>query len=281
VPELPEVETIARGLAARVPGRRVEGVTVRRPDVIARPASRRAFRDGMTGRRIREVTRRGKNVLFVLDAGMRLLVNLGMTGRLLLDDAPAARGLGHVAVRFRLDDGRTLLYDDVRRFGRMELFDAQGWAERDARFGLEPLGEEMTPEALHAVTSASRVPIRNLLLDQDRIVGVGNIYASEALHRSRVHPARPASSLTRAETHRLRDEIRAVLQEAIDAGGTTFSDYRNASGEAGAFQFRLRVYGREGEPCAHCGTAIERQVISNRSAFFCPACQPHRRGRRA
>ncbi|MGH7578486.1 MAG: bifunctional DNA-formamidopyrimidine glycosylase/DNA-(apurinic or apyrimidinic site) lyase, partial [Longimicrobiales bacterium] len=187
--------------------------------------------------------------------------------------APAAAGLRHVAARFQLENGGAVLYDDARRFGRIDLLDADAWARRTAELGVEPLSDEFTAERLFQLTRGSKTPLRSWLLDQKRIAGVGNIYANEALFRARVRPTRRARRLTRNEAAALRKGIRDVLNDAIKARGTTFSDYRDGNGDAGAFQPRLRVYGREGEPCRRCRTPIRRVVISNRSAFYCPRCQ--------
>lgn len=284
MPELPEVETIARGLADRLPGHEIRGVEVTHADVLAPPLTPPRLARRLKGRRIDDVRRHGKNVLLRLapaadaEAGLakdvlRMLINLGMTGRLVLDDSPAAAALRHIAVRFRLDDG-ALLYDDVRRFGRIELHDPESWAGRIETIGIDPMSDAFTAAALHALTSRSRTPIRTWLLDQRRIAGVGNIYASEALFRAGIHPARRASTLGGNEAVRLRDALRGVLEEAVEARGTTFSDYVDAAGETGGFAVRLQVYDREGEPCVRCATPIERTVITNRSAFLCPGCQP-------
>jgi formamidopyrimidine-DNA glycosylase len=196
-----------------------------------------------------------------------------MTGRIIASDSQRAVDLRHVAARFDLEDGRALLYDDARRFGRIMLFDAREWSLRDRLLGLEPLGPEATAERIFQLTRRSRVPMRNWLLDQSRLAGVGNIYANEALFRAGVRPTRRAHRLTRAQAHRLHAALRDVLSEAIEARGTTFSDYRDADGESGGFQPSLRVYGRDGSPCVVCGTPIKRVVLTNRSAFYCPSCQ--------
>ena len=272
MPELPEAETIVRDLQRRVTGRRIESVKVHKADVLSRSTPEQ-FRRRLKGRRIESVGRRAKNIIIRLDADLVLVINLGMTGRTVSSDAVRAGELKHVAVRFLLDDGREILYDDARRFGRLELFTATQWAERDAHFGVEPLSPEFTAEQLFAGLKQSRVPVRNWLLDQARIAGVGNIYANEALYRAGIRPSRRSNLITRAEAARLRDTIRDVLSEAIAKRGTTLSDYRDASGEEGGFQPLLQVYGREGEPCPRCGSTIRRTVITNRSAFYCPKCQ--------
>jgi len=273
VPELPEAETIARDLRRRVVGRTVTGVVVPHPDVLAGGLSPRALAAALRGRRIAAVGRRGKNVVFTFDGGPVLVVNLGMTGRLVPSDAPGAAALRHVAVRFRLDDGRAILYDDIRRFGRLELHSPESWERRQAELGVEPLSDAFTAHRLYEWTRDSRAPIRNWLLDQTRVAGIGNIYSNEALFRAGIRPTRRAGSLTRAEAARLRDAIREVLTEAIRKRGTTVQAYRDGAGEAGEYAPFLRVYGRAGEPCPVCGTPIRRVVISNRSAFYCPRCQ--------
>lgn len=271
MPELPEAETIARDLDPRLRGARIIGVRVHHGDVLGRPADE--LGDALLGRTVAGVGRRGKNVVIEFEDEGRLMVNLGMTGRLVLSDAPRAGECRHVAVRLDLEDGRTLLYDDVRRFGRLDLYEPETWPARDAELGLEPLGDEFTADALRAMTRRTRTPIRNFLLDQRRVAGVGNIYALEALFRAGIRPTRRAHRVTRAEATRLRDALRDVLADAIVHRGTTVSDYRDGSGEAGGFEPLLRVYGREGRPCLACGTPIKRTVLTNRSAFYCPACQ--------
>lgn len=273
MPELPEAETIVRDLRRHVTGRTVTGLRVIHADILAPSLSPDDLAHALVGRRIEEIARRAKNIVFRFEGGPILVVNLGMTGRLVVSTAPRASELRHVAVRFDLDGGDALLYDDVRRFGRFDLYSPEQWKEREAEFGVEPLSDAFTAERLHELTSRSRSPIRNWLLDQRRVAGIGNIYANEALFRARVHPARPANTLTKQEAARLRDALRDVLREAIEVRGTTLRDYRDASGEAGGFEPLLKIYGREGEPCPVCGTPIERLVLGNRSAFFCPRCQ--------
>lgn len=271
MPELPEAETIARDLDPRLAGRRVTDVRVIHDDVIAGDTV--TFRESIVGHTVTAVGRRGKNVVLGLDDAGRLVVNLGMTGRLVTSDAPRAGELNHVAVAFALDDGRELLYDDTRRFGLLQRYDAESWAARDLELGVEPLSQEFTGDELWALTKQTRTPVRNFLLDQRRVAGVGNIYALEALFRAGIRPTRRGHRVTRAEAARLRDTLRDVLTRAIEHRGTTFSDYRDASGEAGGFEPLLEVYGREGDPCHRCGTTIKRSVLTNRSAFYCPSCQ--------
>ena len=274
MPELPEAETIVHGLRRSVVGRRIRRVEVVHADVLRAPP--RAFARAARGRTIEGVGRRGKKVLAFLDGGRVLAVGLGMTGRLLPFDRPP-RGTErptHPAVRFRFEDGGTLVFDDQRRFGTVEVLEAAEWAAYDARLGPEPLGRGFTPLRLARDLGQSRSPVRSWLLDQRRIAGVGNIYAVEALHRAGIHPVRPTDEVNADEARRLHAAIREVLRAAIRHGGTTIRDYRNADGGEGAYGPRLRVYGREGEPCLRCGTPVQRVVLSNRSAYFCPACQP-------
>ena len=271
MPELPEVETIARDLHPRLMGRRITDLTVTHADVIDGDPDTLAAVTG--GLHVVGVDRRGKNVAIRLEDDTRLVINLGMTGRLITSDAPAAGDLGHVAVAFHLDDGRRLLYDDSRRFGRIAWYGPAAWRARDADLGIEPLSEALTTDALWTLTKATRTPIRNFLLDQRKVAGVGNIYALEALFRAGIRPTRRSHRITRKEADRLRTALRDVLARAIEHRGTTVSDYRDGSGEAGGFQSLLRVYGREGESCTVCETPIKRRVLTNRSVFYCPECQ--------
>lgn len=271
MPELPEVETIARDLQPRLVGRRVTGLDVSHADVIDGDPD--DFARTVVGPHVVEVGRRGKNVVIRLEDRSRVVVNLGMTGRLVTSDAPRAHECSHVAVRFELDDGRSLLYDDTRRFGLLQWLGPDAWAERDRELGLEPLSDAFTGDALWALTKATRSPIRNFLLDQYRVAGIGNIYALEALYRAGIRPTRRGHRITRREAHALRAALRDILGRAIQHRGTTFSDYRDASGETGGFEPLLEVYGREGAPCPRCETPIKRRMVTNRSVFYCPECQ--------
>ena len=279
MPELPEAETIVRGLRPALLGRTISAAKVVHADVLRESAS--GFVRRVKGREIEHVGRRGKNVVMRLSGDRVLAVNLGMTGRLL----PSAGFVGdsdestHPAVRFGLDDGETLVFDDTRRFGTVECLTAAEWAGRSERMGPEPLASSFTVDELWGGLRASRSPVRSWLLDQRRIAGVGNIYANEALFMAGVHPQRRARSLTRAEAAELHAGVRRVLEDAIRAGGTTLRDYRDASGSEGRYARRLLVYGRDGEPCVRCGGEVKRTVFGGRSAFHCPTCQP-RRGRR-
>lgn len=270
MPELPEVETIVRGLAEELPGATFGRVEVLRPDLIE-GESADAFAEALAGRKVRAVARRAKNIALDL-GGERLVVNLGMTGRLVAAKAGDPE-LTHLGVRFALDGRRELRYHDARRFGRLWRMTDDAWAAWDGELGVEPLSDDFTAAWLFDAARRSKVAIKSWLMDQKRVVGVGNIYASEALFRAKLDPRRPASALTKREAARVRDGVREVLAEAIEHRGTTFLDYRDARGEPGEFVKRLRVYDREGEPCTVCGRPVQRIVQGGRSTFFCARCQ--------
>jgi formamidopyrimidine-DNA glycosylase len=202
------------------------------------------------------------------------VVNLGMSGRLLhrtpdaVDPSPT-----HPGVRFLLDDGSLLVYHDPRRFGRLEAMSEKRFDAWSAELGPEPLAPAFTPNALAISLAGSSAPIRSWLLDQRKIAGVGNIYANEALYLAGIHPQTHAATIDRDGAKRLHVALREVLREAIRARGTTLRDYRTAQGSEGGYAVKLRVYGRGGEPCAKCGTTIERIVFGGRSAFVCRKCQ--------
>ena len=272
MPELPEAETIARGLDQPLRGRVFEALDVIRPDVLGQSARR--LRSQVLGQRVEGVGRRGKAVVLDMGVGGRIVVNLGMTGRLL--PSPTRRrpqAAMHPAVVFGLDDGSTLVFDDMRRFGRVTALDERGWRAWSNRLGPEPLGGAFTGARLHRIVSGSRSPIRSLLLDQRKVAGIGNIYALEALWASRLHPARRGPTLTMEDAARLHRSLRRILRQAVRAGGTTLRDYRAADGSTGAYAPQLHVYGREGEPCLRCRSTILRFKLSGRSAYYCPTCQ--------
>ena len=273
MPELPEAETIVRGLRRTVVGETIDHVRVARPDVLRQ--SRSSFAAGVIGHRIAAIERRGKNVLIQLDQARLIAVNLGMTGGLLPFRAPprgAARPT-HAAITFRFGSGGCLVFNDTRRFGTVEALDETTWRARSSRMGPEPLARGYRPSHLHAALQHSRSPIRSWLLDQRRVAGIGNIYANEALFLAGVHPQRPARNVGRDEAYALHAHLRDVLNAAIEAGGTTIRDYRNTDGGKGEYVRRLNVYGRNEEECLRCGTEVQRIVFGGRSAFFCPGCQ--------
>jgi len=274
VPELPEVETIRRDLAAELEGRSVTAVRIHQPDIVMPPDTPEAFAGAVRGRRIEGLGRRAKYLLLRLSGDEVVQVQLRMTGRFALGASlPDPGEFSHVAAEFDLDDGRTLFYDDVRRLGGLRILDAEAWEERASELGPEPLEEGFTPAVLGAALAGREAPVKNVLMDQRRVAGIGNIYAAEALHAAGIDPRRPGGSLSEEEIETLHRTIRTTLEEALEAAGTTFRDYRAVNGRSGRFQSRLRVYGREGEPCRRCDTAVERIVQAGRSTFFCPVCQ--------
>lgn len=274
MPELPEVETIRRELEPELAGRRVEAVRVRQPDIVLPPDDPESFGRSVSGRRIESLERRAKYLLIRLDRGSLVQVQLRMSGRFALGRAlPDPAEYRHIAAEFELDDGRTLFYDDVRRLGGFRLLSSADWALHSRRLGPEPLARGFRARNLERLLEGSRTPVKVALMDQRRIAGLGNIYASEALHRAGIDPRRPARELTAPEVIRLHRAVRAVLREALRDAGTTLRDYRAVNGRSGTFQESLRVYGREGKPCRGCGRPIERIVQSGRGSFLCPSCQ--------
>lgn len=272
VPELPEVESVVRGLTRTLPGHRIRRTEVRRPDVV--PGGVRRLQVGLKDARLLRVSRRAKNIVITLESGDVLAVNLGMTGKLLyFSDGRMARTT-HPAVRFHLDRGARLVFDDVRRFGTVEWLTPSDWRVRDGRFGPEPLSRNFDPEQLHRGLSRSRSPLRSWLLDQRRVAGVGNIYANEALFLAGLHPRRSANTVGPAKAEALYHGLRNTLAEAVSQGGTTLRNYVDSDGRRGRYAANLRVYGREGQPCHRCGDRVVRSVFGGRSAFHCPTCQP-------
>jgi formamidopyrimidine-DNA glycosylase len=291
MPELPEVETIRRQLAPALEGRRVESVEVRDPRW-CEPAPPEAVEDALRGRLIERLGRRGKYLILSLEDDVHLAMHLRMTGNLLL--VPAAEDVPdrpHLRVRFVLGRrrrgspavaGNRLLFVDVRRFGTGDvLLGSDALAEYFAsRLGVEPLGPDFTAEALRALARGRRQPVKAFLLTQERVAGVGNIYADEALFRARIHPLRPVGTLKRAQIEALREAVVETLEAGIDAKGASIDDYRHIDGAQGSFQDRFLVYSRAGEPCPRCGTPIEKLRAAGRGTYVCPNCQPRPRPRR-
>ena len=272
MPELPEIETIRRGLGPLLVGRRVRGVLVR--DVRLREPIRRRGLLRLRGARVDAVRRRSKYLLLDTDAGLTLLVHLGMTGQIWVCDAGRPRR-PHEHVVLALDDGRELRYADTRRFGLLEVVRSDRLAGHPRLKGLgpEPLEEGVDAEILFRAGRGRAKPVKNFLMDTRAIAGVGNIYACEALHRAGIGPRRPIGRIGLPGWGRLVASLREVLNEAISAGGTTLRDFLNADGDAGYFAISLRVYDRKGKPCGRCGKPIRRIVQAGRSTFFCPRCQ--------
>jgi len=288
MPELPEVETVARGLQKSVAGRRILSVRLGKTDFIDDPA---ALERQLPGLWIEKVERYGKFMLLRLsergdgreDSGngeaeaASLLVHLGMTGQLAPCGAaePCAK---HTHVWFELDDGRELRYTDPRRFGRMAYLTAELLAEELTAFGAEPL--LVSAEEFASSIRSRKAHIKALLLNQSVLRGVGNIYADESLWRAKIHPMRRGAELSKKQALVLRRVLQDVLRKAILARGSSISDFLDAEGEPGEYQRHHRVYGREGKRCFRCGTAIRRVIVAGRSSHFCPKCQPAPRPRR-
>ena len=279
MPELPEVETIRRQLAPHLERRTIERVEILDPRW-TRPEPPELVEAGLTGRRVERVGRSGKYLVWELSGDLHLLVHLRMTGALLFD--PPEEPL-HTRVRFELDGGHRMAYVDPRRFGTGNLL--PGRPARDAylaaRIGIEPLTPEFTLEHLRDLARGRTAPVKSFVLDQRRIAGVGNIYADEALFRARIHPLRPAGTLTRTQLAELRDGIEASLLAGIEAKGATIDDFRHVDGARGSFQDRFLVHTRAGEPCPRCGNAIRKLVVGGRGTYVCERCQPRPRRRRA
>jgi formamidopyrimidine-DNA glycosylase len=274
MPELPEVETIARDLQRRVAGSRIESVEVSKPDVL-RVVGARALARRTTGATITQSWRRAKLVILDLSTADRLVVSLRFTGALLVDDGTLSdEDRRYSTVRWRLADGRTLHYREVRRLGTVSLMNPRQFEQYVGALGVEPLEPEFTPERFFSLLRQSRQAVKKRIMDQRAVVGVGNIYANEALWGARIDPSRDSRSLSRTESDRLRASIVEVLQAALDARGTSFRDYRDSSGERGGFVSRLAVYGREGERCLNCGSRlVGTHAIDGRSTVLCVRCQ--------
>jgi formamidopyrimidine-DNA glycosylase len=284
MPELPEVETVVRGLRLALSGHSIIEVRFGKTDFVDNPGE---IRERLPGTRIANITRLGKFICICLEpcapsAGLAgplslfyFIIHLGMTGQLTVIHsreivAPHTHGF------FVLDDGRELRYTDIRRFGRMLLVPESGLAEFTGLLGKEPL--EISAEEFCRYFESRRARVKALLLDQRVLRGIGNIYADESLFRARVHPARIAESLTKQQLLALHAAVRQVLAEAIRLRGSSISDYVDSEGHRGEFQLRHRVYQRDGKPCFRCKTKIRHMIVAGRSSHFCPRCQPAPRG---
>jgi formamidopyrimidine-DNA glycosylase len=278
MPELPEVETVMRGLIGRLQGRRIVRVAVNRPDL------RQPFPPDLAtrvkGAVVQGFRRRGKYILMRLEGGNSLLLHLGMSGRLLLGPSIAGAATSHEHLVFETDDGTRMAFSDPRRFGRVDLLET---AVEDihpllAGLGPEPLADDFTPERLAAALAGRRTSIKAALIDQRVVAGIGNIYACESLYRAALSPRRLAGSISGRRAARLTNAIRETLAEAVAAGGSSLRDYVQPDGELGMFQHAWKVYGRERELCPKCPgsticTGIARIAQGGRSTFYCPRLQ--------
>ena len=273
MPELPEIEVLRRSLKPLLVGERILGLRVRNP-ALREPVDRRRLGRMVRGRGIEKLRRRAKYLLIDLEGGNTLVVHLGMSGRLTVvpGDALIAR---HEHVAFGLSGGGRLAFRDPRRFGLVLSLPTAGLAadRHFALLGVEPLEEGFSGDTLAALARGRRGPVKSFLMDGRLVVGVGNIYASEALHLAAVHPRRSVARISLQSWQRLAAAVRATLGRAIDQGGTTLNDFADGEGRSGYFQVSLRAYGREGEACTRCGRPIRRVVMGGRSTFYCPGCQ--------
>jgi formamidopyrimidine-DNA glycosylase len=274
VPELPEVETVRASLEPAVVGRRFERVQIVDPRV-TRPLDPDEVAAELHGEVVQALERRGKYLVFRFRSGRVLLIHLRMTGSLRhhrngrYENDPYRRAV------VSLDDGSDVTYRDVRRFGTWLLLEpGDDVPYLQERVGEEPLGEEFTTKSLAKRLGGRRAPVKAALLDQRVAAGMGNIYADEALWRARIHPLRPAGTLTPHEIRRLHRGIKDALRAGIASQGTTLRDYRAPNGAPGSMQEKLRVYGRDGKPCPRCGTAIVKTRVAGRGTWYCPHCQP-------
>ncbi|NTZ18904.1 DNA-formamidopyrimidine glycosylase [Paenibacillus sp. JMULE4] len=279
MPELPEVETVRRTLNQLVIGKTVERVSVKLPRIIQYPEDIERFQLLLSGETIQSVERRGKFLRFMFDH-YTLVSHLRMEGRygVYRSGEPEER---HTHVVFYFTDGTELRYKDVRQFGTMHLYPKdQDLQEAPLKkLGLEPLDEAFTFEAFRDRIGSRPTKIKPLLLNQEYIVGIGNIYVDESLFLAGIHPEREARSLSRHELAKLYEAVVTTLKEAVDAGGSTIKSYVNGQGEIGMFQHQFKMYGRKDEPCFHCGHKIEKMVIGGRGTHYCPKCQPLKRRR--
>jgi len=279
MPELPEVETVARGLREALPGRRILSVRLEKTDFIDDPS---ALELGLPGATVLQIRRLGKNLLvdFTTRDGhakkLSLLIHLGMTGQIAIisPDAPVPK---HTHVFLSLDDGRELRYTDVRRFGRMAVLSDLEQESVLGGLGLEPL--EISEKEFRARIQARDSHIKALLLNQSVVRGMGNIYTDEALWRSKIHPRKSGRKLSAAEVRRLYRAMQEILKDAIRLKGSSISDYQGTDGSKGKFQLRHRVYGRDGEKCFRCKSVIRHSTVAGRSTHFCARCQPAPRAR--
>jgi formamidopyrimidine-DNA glycosylase len=272
MPELPEVETIARDLAAQVQHRFIVGIEkLDWPRMLETP-DLPTFQRFIAGRRIHNTARRAKWLLLLLDDAWTLAIHLRMSGRVGVY-TPDVQADNHTHLVLRLDDERRIFFRDPRKFGRVRLLDPAGMAALDTRYGLEPLGDDFCVDALAQILADRRTRLKPLLLHQHLIAGMGNIYVDESLWYARLHPLRQANTLNSGEIGRLHTAIRTILQRAIQTGGSTLRDYRTGYGKIGQNQVFFSVYGRTGQPCPTCQNPVQKITVAQRGTHLCPHCQ--------
>ncbi|MDF1578551.1 MAG: bifunctional DNA-formamidopyrimidine glycosylase/DNA-(apurinic or apyrimidinic site) lyase [Desulfurivibrionaceae bacterium] len=275
MPELPEVEVICRGLAPLIEGRRLESVALSKQR-LRLPAPGKAALALVAGQKISRVQRRAKYIVIGMENSAAMIIHLGMTGRLGIfpEGTPL---LKHDHLRWLLDNKMELRFNDTRRFGSLRIIGPGG--DLETLFGdqgPDPFQPGYSAEYLAEKGRGRKLPVKNFLMDNRIVTGIGNIYACETLFAARINPKTPAGALKLKEWRTIVENSRQILEEAIACGGSSISDYVNSSGEKGYFQVRLRVYGRLGEPCRTCGKPVEKYILGGRASFFCPGCQPEK-----
>lgn len=274
MPELPEVETVRQGLADKLVQARIEAVRVSLSKQVKRPrGDAQSFSQGLCGRTIQAIDRRGKYLVFTLSGGHWLVAHLGMSGRLLIK-AGQALPAAHTHIVLTLDRDLALHYQDVRQFGGLALWTEDPYLQAPlAKLGPEPLSDDFTAEGLYQKSRGRKLAVKSFILDQKIIAGVGNIYADEALFRAGLRPRKAAGRLSRKDCQGLHQAIRQVLEEGIAAGGSSIRDYVGADGHTGGYQLTHQVYGRKGHACLVCGRPLKSIIVGGRSSVYCPHCQ--------
>lgn len=272
MPELPEVETVRTGLEAALKGATIRKVTLKRKDL--RVPFPKNFAQTLSGRTIKTIGRRAKYLLVYLDSDDVLIAHLGMTGRFSVEPKPPKSFTAHDHVIFELQDGRAVIFNDARRFGLMQLTKKEALARHSlfAHLGPEPFDKAFSPEYLQAALAKRKTPVKVALMDQELVVGVGNIYASEALFLAQVDPRKPAHKATK-RAKPMVEAIQRVLKDAIASGGSSLRDFLHVTGYTGDFQHRFQVYGRRDKSCFVCGQPVRTIRQAGRSTFFCAGCQ--------
>ena len=271
MPELPEVETVVRGLNDTVVAHQITAVQVFRNDLIA-PVSPQVFSKRLQGRTIQAVTRRAKYLLFHLEPTLWLLAHLRMTGKFIVTP-PLPKPEKHHRLWFHLNNNLLIVFNDLRCFGTLELVESLADCQKLNELGVEPLSQKLTVDYLNKTFRPSPSPIKNLLLNQKKIVGIGNIYAAEILFEAQISPLRRGADLSHNDLKKLIRSTKKILKAAIEKNGTSISDFRRVDEQTGVFQEFLKVYGKAHQPCVRCATPIQRIVQQQRSSFYCPSCQ--------
>ncbi len=275
MPELPEAETIAAGLRKCLVGKKIDKV-ICRAKALRRPLSQKKLNTDCANTKISTVSRRGKAIIVKLSNEKEIIIQLGMTGSCRVCPA-TEKPRKHEHVLFELSSNKSWRYEDARRFGMVESYspnDEKNLPPFLKNVGPEPFSKDFSAEYLFKLTRRRKIKVKELLLNQQVVAGIGNIYVSEILFRAKIHPDRRANNLSLSDCRKLAKYTITILQDAINAGGTTISDYKDVNGEEGKFTRELLVYGRAGERCSKCKTPIETKIIGGRSTFYCPKCQP-------